>query len=222
MIHPGSSSTRSLIALSLFALLLTACGGGGDDGGSLLPPPAQGAAPTITMQPQSQTAMTGDTVTLSVVASGAGPFTYQWNKGLQSIPGATGSSYTTDPLTLSDSGAAISVAVSNAAGRVFSDVALLTVNANPAGLYSGTFTADGDDTSLPMFAMVLRDGTVAAFVTLENFTTHVPIGLALAHISIKPSRNIFASEFTAYTQAGFALDDGTSAFSGKIGGTIFP
>jgi hypothetical protein len=34
----------------------------------------------------------------SVVATGTGSLTYQWNKGLQSIPGATGPSYTTDPL----------------------------------------------------------------------------------------------------------------------------
>ena len=59
---------------------------------------AVGVAPAITTQPQSQTIEPGSTATLSVVASGSGPLSYQWYRftpGLVPIPGATASSYTT-------------------------------------------------------------------------------------------------------------------------------
>ena len=60
--------------------------------------------PTITTQPQSQSIPSGHTATLSVAASGVEPFSYQWYVGASGtttnpISGATGSSYTTPPLT---------------------------------------------------------------------------------------------------------------------------
>ncbi len=45
-----------------------------------------GSAPQITTQPQSQAALAGSNVTLSVTASGTGPFNYQWTANGLSSP----------------------------------------------------------------------------------------------------------------------------------------
>jgi acetyl esterase/lipase len=50
--------------------------------------------PAILTQPVAQTAIVGNSVTFSVVASGSSTRIYQWRKNGSSISGATGSSYT--------------------------------------------------------------------------------------------------------------------------------
>ena len=60
-------------------------------------------ATSIFTQPQSKTIPKNTTTTLSVVAAGTGPFTYQWYRGSspntsQPVSGATSSSYTTPKL----------------------------------------------------------------------------------------------------------------------------
>src|SRR4051812_122925 len=62
-----------------------------------------GAPPSITAGPQSQTVQSGHPAALSVAATGTS-LTYQWYLGASGtttspISGATGSSYTTAPLT---------------------------------------------------------------------------------------------------------------------------
>ena len=59
--------------------------------------------PVITTQPASQTVMSGNSTTLSVVAAGSGTLTYQWYRGLSGdtstpIGGATAASYNTGAL----------------------------------------------------------------------------------------------------------------------------
>jgi uncharacterized repeat protein (TIGR03803 family) len=76
---------------------------GGDDNNGLVFELNPAAAPTITTQPQSQTIASGQTASLSVVASGSA-LTYQWYVGTTGtitdpITGATSSSYTTSGLT---------------------------------------------------------------------------------------------------------------------------
>jgi hypothetical protein len=44
------------------------------------------AQPTITIQPQSQAVPVGGTITLSVNASGTGPFSYQWQFNGTNLP----------------------------------------------------------------------------------------------------------------------------------------
>ena len=85
-------------------------------------------APTITTQPAAQTVTAGQTATFSVVASGTGPLTYQWQKNGSDITGATTASYSTPVTTTADSGALFRVVVSNVAGNVTSNSAMLTVN----------------------------------------------------------------------------------------------
>lgn len=89
------------------------------------------APPVITTQPASQAVTAGQTATFSVAASGTSPFTYQWIKGTTNIAGATSASYTTPATTSADNGSQFKVMVSNAAGSVTSNAAVLTVNSPP-------------------------------------------------------------------------------------------
>lgn len=80
--------------------------------------------------PVAKTACIGSSVTFSTTASGTGPFTYQWFKGGNPINGATNSSYTIDPVALSDAGS-YTVEVTGACGSKTTGAAILTVN-NPS------------------------------------------------------------------------------------------
>jgi streptogramin lyase len=91
------------------------------------------SAPQISQQPASQTIARGQSATLSVVATGVGPFAYQWYQGPSGDPskpiiGATGSSYTTPALTATSQ---YWVRVINAEGAVDSATATVTTTDAP-------------------------------------------------------------------------------------------
>jgi hypothetical protein len=85
------------------------------------------AAPTIQVQPQSQSVTAGASVTFSVTASGRVPISYQWRKDSADIPGATDAALTLNNVQLTDAGS-YDVVVSNPYGSATSDPAVLTVN----------------------------------------------------------------------------------------------
>jgi hypothetical protein len=129
--------SKSVPAFGLILILISGssifgvagCGGGGSprtDSGT------EGAV-TITTQPASQTTATGQTATFSVVATGAAPISFQWQKNSTAIPGATSASYTTPATIVTDSGSSFTVVVSNSLGSVTSAPALLSVGTTAAG-----------------------------------------------------------------------------------------
>jgi hypothetical protein len=73
------------------------------------------AAPQITQQPRSQSAVAGGNVTLSVSATGSGPLMYQWFRDGVAVNGATAASLTLTSLTTAQAGQ-YHVEVSNAGG----------------------------------------------------------------------------------------------------------
>jgi pectate lyase len=114
------------------------------------------SAPVILADPQSQAVASGGSVSLTVVASGSVPLSYQWYFNTNSgIPGATNAFLTLTNVQTTNAGT-YSVIVSNTAGAVTSAYALLSVSsAAPSQpqlsdfVYdsnSGTFslTIDGD------------------------------------------------------------------------------
>ncbi len=134
----GRRRLLKLAATAIVAGLLHGCGGGGDggrvtSGGGF----TTGAAPTISAQPSSQTVIAGATATFSVTATGSPAPTYQWQLSddngttFDAITGATGSTFTTQPAAAGNSGQQYRVVVSNSAGSVTSNAAMLTVTPVP-------------------------------------------------------------------------------------------
>ena len=89
-------------------------------------------APSITTQPGNATVEVGETASFNIVASGTN-LTYQWQinrndgNGWANIDGATATSYTTSAVDISCNGFKYQCVVSNSAGTVTSNTAVLTV-----------------------------------------------------------------------------------------------
>jgi hypothetical protein len=87
--------------------------------------------PSIAMQPANQTVSVGQTATFTVVATGAPPLSYQWQKNQVNIAAATSATYTTPVTTSADNGTSFRVIVTNPVTSITSSVAILTVNSPP-------------------------------------------------------------------------------------------
>src|SRR5439155_1328506 len=81
--------------------------------------------PTSASGPDDMTLITGDSGTFSTIASGTGPFDYQWTKDGVDLPGATNAHYTVRPSRADDAGT-LCVVVSSAVNSV-TNCANLTV-----------------------------------------------------------------------------------------------
>ncbi len=90
----------------------------------------QPSAPVVNGQPQSQIAEIDGRAEFETAACGTAPLTYQWIFNGREIPDATNAFLVLEPLLASDVGA-YRVRVSNAAGSVESDAAMLTVLGGP-------------------------------------------------------------------------------------------
>jgi immunoglobulin I-set domain protein/Ig-like domain-containing protein/VCBS repeat protein len=84
-------------------------------------------APSILTQPASTNVVGGNSATFTVLATGTPPLNYQWLKGSNTLPGATGSSLTLFTVTRTNSGT-YSVIVTNIAGSTNSSDAVLKVH----------------------------------------------------------------------------------------------
>lgn len=84
------------------------------------------APPVVLTHPQSQSVVLGSNVTFTVLASGSGPFTYQWRRNGAPISGATTATYSITNVVLTNS-ATYDVLVANALASVFSSNASLTI-----------------------------------------------------------------------------------------------
>ena len=92
------------------------------------------AVSTTSETPQSQVAITGTTLTLAVVASGADPLRYEWKKDGVTIAGATSATYSVSNVTAAAAGS-YTVTVTGPQGSVTSAPAVVTVEAaNPGRL----------------------------------------------------------------------------------------
>lgn len=113
--------------------------------------------PTISQQPQSQTAVAYSDVFFSVVAGGEGPFTYQWRFNGPDIPGATNSVLSLPNVQPNQAGN-YSVRVFNSVGSLLSSNAVLTL------LIPATITEQ------PQSANVAPGSTVTFSVTATSST----------------------------------------------------
>lgn len=89
-----------------------------------VPPPA------ISLQPSGTTSFDGESLVLSVEATGQGPFEYQWNKDGEAIAGATSSTFGIDNASTQDDGD-YSVTVTSPTGSITSEVAGISIQSLP-------------------------------------------------------------------------------------------
>jgi len=99
--------------------------------------PAGTVAPAIVTQPTGGTAVVGSSGSFGVVATGSPAPTYQWRKDGADIAGATSDTYTITKVAMSDAGT-YTVVVTNSAGSVTSNGAILTVISTTGGAASGS------------------------------------------------------------------------------------
>ncbi len=182
------------LALGLLGSAL-ACGGGGHGD----PSPAQGAAPSITTQPQAATVAAGATGTFSVMASGSAPLAYQWRRHGNPIAGAQAASYTTPPTVASDDGARFSVVVSNGTGSTTSAEATLTVTASagpPSNLHYAQASISGI-VGIPITPdLPTVTGTVEEYTISPALPANLTLNAATGALSGTPA---VASGLTTYT-----------------------
>jgi hypothetical protein len=131
-----SSATGSTLTLSsvsaadagTYTVVVTNSAGSVTSTGAVLTVNPAAVAPTITTQPDTGLVLqVGSSLTMSVVATGTAPLSYQWRKDGVPISGAIGSSYSVVADRIEDAGT-YTVVVSNSAGAVTSTGAVLTVN----------------------------------------------------------------------------------------------
>jgi hypothetical protein len=160
-------------------------------------------APTITTQPVSQTVTAGQTATFGVVAGGTAPLSYQWQKNGVNIAGATLASYTTPATATTDGGSTFDVKVSNTAGSVTSNAAMLTVT---AAAVAPTITAQ------PVNQTVTA-GQTATFSVVAGGTA------PLSYQWQKNGVNIAGATLASYTTPATATTDSGSTFGVVVSNT---
>ena len=201
------------------------------------------APPWIVNHPTSQTVLAGSNARLLVLADGALPLSYQWQKGGTnlsnggSVFGAT-SNLLTLPAVTGDSAGAYTVVVTNAQGVVTSLPAILTVDqplppaiiVQPAsqtvtgGCVTFSVTATGNST---LNYTWLKDGTQFASGTLDNSFDPNANGTVNVFLLQPDGKIVVGGSFTsvggaarnriARITAGGTADSG---FNPNVGGTV--
>src|SRR6266513_1003477 len=171
-----------LLTLLLLGLTLSGCGG--SDASPSAQSPVNPVAPAITTQPASQMVTAGQTATFTVTATGTAPVSYQWQMNGTAIGAATAASYTTPATTAADNGDQFTVVVSNAAGSMTSNAAVLTVTSAPVAPtittqpasqtvsvgQRATFTVTPAGTE-PLSYQWQKNGTAIGAATAASYTT---------------------------------------------------
>jgi len=184
-------------------------------------------APVITAQPQSVAVFAGQSLSLSVTASGAG-LRYQWKKGGSNIAGATGATFTKGSVTAGDAGN-YTVVVSNDAGSVTSSVAVVTVNGPPSitAQPQGTTVFAGQSLSLSVTASGAglryqwkKGGANVTGATSATFTKTATVGDAGDYtVVVSNDAGSVTSSVAAVTVNGppsiTAQPQGTTVFAGQ-------
>ncbi|MDO8539231.1 MAG: immunoglobulin domain-containing protein [Opitutaceae bacterium] len=171
----GGKYTNTTTGLSLTINSLTAADAGDytvticTAGGVVTSAPAtltfsNSAAPVITSQPQGASVTAGQTWSLIVAASGAPAPTYQWLKDGVAVAGATSGTLSLTNITAAAAGS-YTVLVSNSAGSVTSNVAVVSLTSAPP---TGTAPVI---TTQPLGAMVTAGSTATLTVGASGSPT---------------------------------------------------
>jgi hypothetical protein len=160
-----------------------------------------GTVPVISAQPANRTVNSGQPATFSVVATGSGTLSYQWQKSSTNISGATQSTYTIPATTAADDGSQFAVTVSDSAGSVTSSSATLTVNSAPV------------ITTQPSNQSATVGGTATFTVVAEGTSP-------LSYQWQKAGNNISGATSSSYTTPATALTDNGSQFDVVVSNSL--
>jgi hypothetical protein len=183
--------------------------------------------PSIVQQPVGADVIVGTPVDLSVVAAGAAPLRYQWQKDGVNLPNATNATLAFTSTRLVDSGT-YQVIVTNFVGFVVSSPAVLTVNPPPtisvaatvatvdeAGGGVGQFTITRAGSTNPAVQVAIAiSGTAipnSDYVTISN-VVFIPAGVTSVVVPVTPINDnaMEGSESVILTiQTGVGYDVGT-------------
>jgi energy-converting hydrogenase Eha subunit F len=141
--------------------------------------------PSILVQPTNQTTISGNSVTLSVVARGTVPLSYQWMFNSTNLVGATNETFIISNVSTNDAGL-YSVQITNGFGSVASSNVVLTVFANscttpPSGVVSWwpaeANAADvvGGNHGTPFNGTTFSTGEVGNAFTFNGTSSYVQI-----------------------------------------------
>lgn len=161
------------------------------------PTPKIVAVPTNNIQPA------GSSASFWVVATGAGPLQYQWQKNGTNLPGATNNWLTVSAVTPADSGASFRAVVTNANGSATSSAATLTVT-----IPTATFGI----TNQPASATVTAGQSVTFSVTATS------TGPALTYQWRKNGMGLPGATGASYTLPVALTSDSGAVFTVQIGG----
>ena len=179
------------VIISLVAAIAAVSGCGGDSSSSSSGSSSTVSAPTITVQPVSQSVSSGTAVTFSVTATGDGTLSYQWYKDSTAISGATSASYAISSATSSSAGTYY-VVVTNSGGSTTSSSATLTISA--------TTTASCDTTYV--------DSVLSAVTTFET-----ALGSSLTASTLYDSSTYTTAQRNVYKTNWSNLPPGALQFS---------
>ncbi|WP_435016441.1 PQQ-dependent sugar dehydrogenase [Tundrisphaera sp. TA3] len=185
--------------------------------------PTPDQLPNITQPPQDQVATIGRPATFSVVATGAAPLAYQWERAgagsdaFAPIPGATGPGYTLANAQAGDDGARFRVVVSNGLGSRTSPAATLTATANQAptatiaidsGLTNDRFIA-GRAISFTATATDPEDGALPAssLSYRVEYITSIASGSPAVRPFVPETAGTASASFTPSTTGPYTLTD---------------
>jgi hypothetical protein len=149
--------------------------------------------PTITSQPPSQTRYRGESLTLSVAATGLEPLSYQWRKNGTNISGANSSTLMFSSLSSANAGNYNVRIADAAAGAVTSAVAVLTV-IDPTGVKQLTVGAAADTSIYSAGGNPQGIGTILAGTRANGIIDRgllrfnvgsVPAGAAIASVRLQ-------------------------------------
>ncbi|HSE33358.1 MAG TPA: PQQ-dependent sugar dehydrogenase [Pyrinomonadaceae bacterium] len=148
-----------------------------------------GAPPTITSHPSNQSVLVGQPASFSVVATGSETLTYQWQKNMVNIGGATAPTYDLLAAALIDNGAKFRCLVTNSFGTTTSNEATLTVSSPPPII----ITEENTDVAIALDSVIwIRDPFF--FTNPLNFSSDQRTRLMffVRNLDLLPSENMSA------------------------------
>jgi hypothetical protein len=186
--------------------------------------------PTITTQPANRTVNDGATATFTVVANGgSSTLSYQWKKGGVTISGATAASYTTPALTVADSGSSYTVVVSDSAGSVTSNAAIVTVNALAPTITTQPTSQTVMDGATATFTVVANGGSATLSYQWKKGGVTISGATAASYTTPATTPADNGSSFTVVVTdsggsvtsvaAGLTVTHTLALLAGQIGGT---